>query len=195
MVKQDRKIILVSGSPRRKELLKIMGWDFEVVSSDIEEVSHHLSPSKYAEEIAKKKLIQYRDQSIFKQSWAIAADTIVVLDEKILGKPKDREEAEAFLRSLSGNTHQVITAYVIAWDGVVLRERSVCTKVTFDHLDAATLHRYLETQEYQGKAGAYGIQGTAMTFIKSIEGSLTNVIGLPTAELKSDMSELGEESV
>jgi septum formation protein len=176
------QIVLCSLSPRRKFLLKQLGLTFTMRRPQVPE----------------KKITKYSVHDLFKLThqklWPlpsdrikkifIAADTIVVLKNKIFNKPSSRNEAAQFLKALSGKTHQVMTALVI-YDTFRKKfyQKLVKTKVTFRALDSKQINRYLQTGEYRDKAGAYAIQGKGAVLIKSIQGSYTNVIGLPLEAL------------
>lgn len=179
------EIILASASPRRKELLKNMGLDFSVRVSDADEssVSKDVPPYIYVQELAFIKAAAVA-KSAPKDSIVIGADTIVVNDGEILGKPKDEDDAFDILSSLSGKTHQVYTGYCVmrVSDAYTVCER-VCTDVTFKKLTGEKIRRYIETGEPMDKAGAYGIQGYGAMLIEKINGDYFNVVGLPVNAL------------
>jgi septum formation protein len=175
-------VILASESPRRYELLKMIGLDFDVQPSHLPEVHRdHLTPVAYALDNARKKGWFIAEKA--ERSLVLSADTIVVLDEEILEKPVDAQQAFTILQKLSGKTHQVITAF-----GMVIKElnRSVydyeVTKVTFRNLSAREIRAYIDSGEPLDKAGAYGAQGHGALLIKSINGCFYNVVGLPLAK-------------
>lgn len=175
-------IVLASGSPRRKELLEAAGVPFRVVVSDAEECAPEtLSADEIAMENAKAKALAVA-MDLPATSIVIGADTIVVLDGRIFGKPTDEEDAARMLRALSGRTHQVITGVCIVRDG-----ESDCfadtTDVTFKALGDDDIASYIATGEPLDKAGAYGIQGEAGVFVDSIDGDYENVVGLPVRRL------------
>jgi septum formation protein len=181
------KLILASASPRRKELLSYIGYEFEIQVADInEEVFLNEDPVTYV-----KRMSQEKCQTIarnFTDAVVIGADTIVVLEGDILGKPIDKKDAEKMLRALSGRVHQVYSAFSIITPGSgIPRTRSVCTEVFFKELHEDEIHTYLEIDEPYDKAGAYAIQGVASKFIPEIHGSVTNVIGLPLFELEEEL--------
>ena len=174
------KIILASASPRRRELLKVAGVDFEVRTSDVEErVPHGASPKETVKLLAGQKASAVADS--FRDCCVIGADTVVVCDGKILGKPRDREQAREMLRSLSGKTHCVFTGVCIICRGetVSIAEK---TEDTFYELTDDEINAYVDTGEPMDKAGAYGIQGRGCVLIKGIRGDYFNVVGLPVAE-------------
>lgn len=175
-------IILASKSPRRKELLGILGVDFDVVTSDIDEASFACCTpqqlaSKLSVEKAKAVCSKVKTQDII-----ISADTIVVFDNKIMGKPKNTHEAAQMLKTLSGNTHHVITGVTVMSSNELLTE-AVTTEVEFRPLGDEEISAYIRTGEPMDKAGAYGIQGKASVFINRINGDYFNVVGLPLSKL------------
>lgn len=184
-------LILASASPRRRELLERLGLRLAVVPADIDESPKQgEAASLYVRRVAKDKclaLAQVRAHRGFPTQIAIlAADTTVVLDEQILGKPEDANEAAAMLARLSGRQHEVITAYCFAL-GDALIERAVTTQVSFRAIDASEATAYVASGEWQGKAGGYAVQGKAAAFVTEIRGSITNVIGLPLAQVIEDL--------
>ena len=196
MIIQPR-IYLASQSPRRRDLLKQIGVSYEMLllrsdprrTVDVDETPHaDESPETYVARVCEAKAnagwngLWLRNLPAFP---ALAADTSVVLNGKIIGKPHDREEAAAMLRQLSGRQHQVLSAVAVVF-GERIEIRLSTTAVTFAVLDEERIHRYLLTNEWNDKAGAYGIQGHAGAFVERIEGSYSGVMGLPlfeTAEL------------
>jgi septum formation protein len=178
------QLILASASPRRAELLQAAGYEFEVMPVDIDErVKPGERPAEYVERLAKEKAAASPAKPGPAEAGhyiVIAADTAVVVGDDILGKPKDPEDAARMLRQLSGRTHQVMTA-------VCLRSatRSVAhvetTNVTFASLTEEDIAWYVASGEGRDKAGGYAIQGLASRFIPRIEGSYSNVVGLPVA--------------
>jgi septum formation protein len=183
-------VYLASGSPRRRELLQQIGVPFRVVGAAVDEaVWSGEAPAAYVARLAAAKadLGWERNRDAI-DAPVLAADTSVVLDAKILGKPADREEAEAMLRQLSGRTHEVLTAVALRTVSG-LRSRLSRSEVTFRPIAAAEARAYWETGEPCDKAGAYAIQGRAAVFIAELRGSYSGVMGLPlfeTAELLSD---------
>ena len=181
--------MLASRSPRRRELLKALGISFEVLPAQGEERPYQgEGPARYALELACAKAREVA--SLAPGKVVLAADTIVVSAEEILGKPKDEAEAKRMLSLLSGREHEVLTAYVIL-DGAEERRRVVSTRVLFKELCAEEVEAYLATGEPWDKAGAYAIQGIASYMVKEVHGSVTNVIGLPLAEVTEDLLKLG----
>jgi septum formation protein len=185
------RIILASASPRRRELLRQIGIDFTVDPADVDErVLPGESPEAYAVRVAldKARIAAQRAGT----GVVIAADTIVVLDNAILGKPSDDEDAERMLTMLSGRTHQVITGMAIMDPaaGKTLT-RSSTTNVLFRELSPDEIRWYVRTGEPLDKAGAYGIQEKGSLFISRIEGCYFNVVGLPLSLLGEMLLEFG----
>ncbi len=173
-----KELILASNSPRRKELLAELSCSFRVVNSDFEEKPFTTDPFLTAESFAYGKAKNVFDSLVDKCVLVLGADTVVYFDNKILGKPKTEEEAREMLKSLSGREHKVITGYaLISKDESV--KGSVCTIVKFNDLSNEVIESYLASGLYKGKAGSYGIQDN-FPLVKSFNGSLNNVIGLPT---------------
>lgn len=185
------KVILASASPRRKELLKRLYSDFEIIPADVDEtlpedVGIEFAPLFLAATKADKIAETYPDDLI------IAADTVVICDGKLYGKPKDKQEAKEMLSSLSGKTHKVITGCCIS-----IGENTTCfaeeSFVTFFDLNGREIDEYIATGEPMGKAGAYAIQGIGTLLVEKIDGDYNNIVGLPIAKLKREISELLEQ--
>ena len=178
-------LILASASPRRHQLLRSIGLQFEVVPADIDE--NELpgeSALVYVERVAVSKaraVVERMSAERLAGVTVLAADTTVDLDGAILAKPADDDEAHQMLRSLAGRTHQVHTA-VAGWSSAGSCAVTVTTDVTFIELDDERIAWYLSFGEHRDKAGAYGMQGAAGAFVSRISGSPSNVIGLPLAE-------------
>jgi septum formation protein len=181
------QVILASASPRRKELLGYLGIQFDVVVPDIHEHAHEKeAPEAFCSRISREKAIAVRNGS--QDSLIIAADTIVVIDGEILGKPKDRDEASSYLKRLRGRQHKVFTAYTIFFPGGHSEiTRVVGSTVHFADMEEDEILWYVSTGEPMDKAGAYGLQGIGAAFVDRIEGSFTNVIGLPLSEVFQDI--------
>ncbi len=179
----DKKIYLGSKSPRRKELMSGMGIDFSLRTKDTDEsFPSSLSPADIPLFIAQKKT-QALIEDISEEEIIVCADTVVVIDDNILGKPFDHKEAVSMLSQLSGKTHLVITGVVIASKDKKV-EFSVTTKVTFKFLTQEEIEYYVTNYQPFDKAGAYGIQEwIGYVGVTSIEGSYFNVVGLPTVEV------------
>lgn len=174
------KLILASQSPRRKELLGLLGLPFEIRASNADET---MAPDRdIAEQVALVSRRKAEATPREENSVVIAADTIVVCDEKRLGKPKNREEAIKMLRLLSGRTHQVMTGMTVLWQDKVYSCTEV-TEVTFRPLTDREITRYVDSGDCMDKAGAYGIQGGGALFVQGIRGDYYNVMGLPVCRL------------
>lgn len=191
MGKNEPQIILASASPRRSELLELAGIRFRVAPADIPEdpfpgeeaVPHAL---RLAEEKARAAAEREPSGRFF-----IGADTIVVLDGQIMGKPLDDTDALRMLKNLSGREHEVVTAYAVLdrISGACIK-RAVRTKVIFKQLTEQEIQDYVKTGCPLDKAGAYAIQGGAAHFVREISGSYTNVVGLPTCELVETLQQM-----
>jgi septum formation protein len=179
---KNEAFILASDSPRRRELLHQLGFAFTVIPSSLEETNQSgMEPRGHATHYAKEKAKDVAQHH--PQQWVLAADTIVVVDEEILGKPINITEARAMLARLSGRSHLVITGVsLIHADYGVEEGQAVATKVFMRKLGAADIKGYIATGEPMDKAGAYGIQGIGGCLIQRIEGSYSNVVGLPLCE-------------
>ena len=176
------RLILASASPRRRELLSRAGLDVEVRPSSIEEILQPgESPEDFACRAAEEKTLAVAATAP-RDTLVLGADTVVVADSELLGKPADRDDAARMLRRLSGTTHRVITGVcLVSAPDRVEALRSETTLVTFRRLDEEEIADYLASGEAFDKAGAYGIQGLASRFVTRIEGCYFNVVGLPVA--------------
>ncbi len=189
------KLILASGSPRRKELLSEAGYNFEVIVSAAEESSdEHLSPVDVAKHNATIKAAAVAEavEDIEGEplNLIIGADTVVALDGHLFGKPTDEEGAANTLRALSGKTHQVTTGVCLVCGGALLSFAET-TDVTFKDISDEEIAAYVKSGEPMDKAGAYGIQGKGGALVDCIEGDYDNVVGLPVAKLTSKLDLLG----
>lgn len=183
------EIILASRSPRRRELLKLIVNDFSVFSVDTDETADKsLTPREKIEAISLKKAAAVRE--IEPGAVIISADTAVFLGTTQYGKPKNSAEAEKMLKSLSGNTHSVITAYTVI-KGETTVTKSEETRVTFREITSGEIAEYIALGEPFDKAGGYGIQGAAAKFCEKIEGDYTSVVGLPVCSLAVTLRQLG----
>jgi septum formation protein len=194
MIKTKSKLILASQSPRRAQLLSQLGINFDVIPSKIEEnFIQGESPLEFSERIARLKaqdvLANYGEDS---NVWVLSADTIVVCQGQILVKPKDPADAIRMLSLLSGKTHKVITSYCIT-GSTSKREKleSIESFVKFRKMDGKEIKWYVSTGEPMDKAGAYGAQGYGTIFIESIEGSYSNVVGLPLSQVTKTLVDFG----
>jgi septum formation protein len=171
--------VLASASPRRRELLGQLGLRFTVAAADIDETPHPAeAPEAYVLRLAREKARAVAGR--FPGAWVLAADTTVVLGPELLGKPRDEAEARAMLARLSGRTHEVHTGVALA--GRAEEALVVRTRVTFRTLSAGEIAWYAGTGEPLDKAGAYAVQGKGGFLVAAVEGSPTNVIGLPLGE-------------
>ncbi|MGQ0793197.1 MAG: Maf family protein [Deltaproteobacteria bacterium] len=188
-----KRIVLASASPRRRELLANLGIEFDVIPSQIDEIPiKGESPRDFAMRIAEDKALSVASALDGSVAAVIGADTIVVVDGEILGKPKDADEARRMLRKISGRAHTVITAFCIARPKYeVLRSRHIETEVVVKPLAAREIEGYIKTAEPMDKAGSYGAQGVGAFMIREIRGSFTNVVGLPVSEVLEALGELG----
>ena len=176
-------LVLGSASPRRKELLARVGVPFRIEHSDIDEqIGTTEDPETFTRRTADRKARAVA-QNQEPGTWVLAADTTVVVDDQILGKPQDRSDGARMLGLLSGRAHRVLTAVVLAQSGPGQVSRHLSeTTVVFRELSDETIQGYLDTGEPQDKAGAYGIQGIGAMLVRSVQGSYTNVVGLPLVE-------------
>lgn len=183
------RYILASKSPRRKDLMKLISSDFLIAIEDIDEsISYKLDPISAVKDIAKRK-----GEAVYKSypnDLVISADTIVVLEKEIIGKPKDKIDAKKILRKLSNKTHQVYTGYAIHYlDKLIVGV--VKTDVIFNELNDELIDKYIEGGSPLDKAGAYGIQDNdKFPIIKNIIGSYDNVVGFPVKEIKEKIEEI-----
>lgn len=188
-------IILASSSPRRQEILKLLNIPFKVIIPNIDEtISSAIEPEEIPEFLAREKVTAVIHSLPPQQEilWILGADTIILKEGKIFGKPDSRAQAEAFLREFSGKTHQVITS-VVLYNGrkKTFVSKNAVTKVTFSELSDKEINWYLDTEEWHRAAGGYRIQSLASCFIKSIEGTQSCVTGLPIFELYDMFKEQG----
>lgn len=189
---QMTKIVLASASPRRRELLSQVGIPFEVVPGDIDEENTELSgtPGQKAEQLARMKAANVAAR--LESGLVLGADTIVVCDDEIFGKPADEEDARRMLMKLGGREHQVITgiALVDASSGKARTAHEITT-VRFSELTGREIDVYIASGEPFDKAGAYAIQGRAAIFVESLDGCYSNVVGLPLRRLYCLLRDFG----
>lgn len=185
----DKKVILASASPRRRELLNQVGIDPVIMPSHVEEVIASTEPDQVVMELSVQKAEDVADAYRGQDVVVIGADTVVVADGKILGKPKDREDAIRMVTLLAGRSHQVYTGVTLVFCGadrgkdgktVTFAEE---TEVWIYPMDRTQVERYVDTGEPMDKAGAYGIQGYFAAYIQGIRGDYTNVVGLPVGRV------------
>lgn len=184
----SKKIKLVSRSPRRKELLSILGISFSQIDFSSDEQVTDIAISELAGELARKKALDYQaEQQVQNDEIIITADTIVVVENKLLGKPEDIQEAKQYLRLLSGKSHQVITGVALMSIHKVVVFQEV-TEVVFKELTEAEIDYYVTHYKPLDKAGAYGIQEwIGAVAVEKIEGSYYNVMGLPVHRLYKEL--------
>lgn len=183
-------MILASASPRRKEILENFGFSFKIIVKNIDETSDKTRAEEKILEIAEKKAraaaIDFPDENI------VGADTVVVVDGKILGKPKDEKEVFSMLKSLSGRSHEVITAFsFININKNISYSDYEITKVYFKNLTDDEINWYINTKEPMDKAGAYGIQGKGAFFVEKIEGDFFSVMGFPLGKFVRFLNKTG----
>jgi septum formation protein len=185
------KLILASESPRRKELLRLMGLDFEVMPSSIREMPQKgESPEEHVLGLSRQKAIAV--SSRYPDAWILGADTIVVINGKMMGKPAHASEAREMLTKLSGKEHYVHTGFTIARKTAdVFLGDVVTSSVIFKNISEEEINWYVRTDEPYDKAGGYAAQGAGAIFIREIHGSYTNVIGLPLCESVSLLKRAG----
>lgn len=182
-------LILASASPRRRELLSDLGWSFVVQPPSVdEEIAEGELPGEAVERLARLKALAVAKGS--PETPVIAADTVVVVEGTILGKPRDRDDGLAMIRLLAGRSHEVFSGVALAWRGELL-SASERTEVTFRPLSESEVRAYVDRGEGDDKAGSYAIQGSGALLIDSIQGCYFNVVGLPLARLSRLMAEAG----
>lgn len=186
----DQRIVLGSGSPRRKEILELAGIDFEIIQPDIDEsVSADMPPEEVPVYLSEQKALAIQERIQDKSKPILTADTIVTIDGEVLGKPTDREDAIAILSKLSGRQHQVISGVCLLKGADKLLVKDV-TRVSFSRMTIDEIIHYVDTYQPYDKAGAYAIQEwVGVRFISSIEGCYYNVMGLPIARVLQQISQ------
>lgn len=187
--KNERRFVLASGSPRRSELLKNAGYEFEVLPSNADEaLEDGIDPKSAVEALCQRKAQDVLEKRV--NCVVLGCDTVVSLDGKILGKPKNKDDERQMLRLLSGKKHCVYTGVCVADKD---KSRTFCkmTEVEFYPLSDETIESYIETEEPNDKAGSYGIQGYGSALVKGISGDYFSVVGLPIAETVRVLSEFG----
>ena len=183
-------MILASASPRRKEILENFGFSFKTIVKNIDEISNKNTAVEKIKDIAEKKAKAVAED--FPNEYVVGADTTVVVDGKILGKPHNRLEAFNMLKSLSGKSHEVITAFsFVNLTEKILYSDCEVTKVYFKTLTDDEINWYIDTKEPMDKAGAYGIQGKGAFFVEKIEGDFFSVMGFPLGKFIRFLSSAG----
>lgn len=200
MWNEMKKLILASGSPRRRELLEQIGVPFEVVVSDLEEKITTEIPEQVVRELSGQKAVAVAGKLMeerpgeYRKLCILGADTVVACEGKILGKPADRAQALEMLQLLSGRTHQVYTGVALAgFQGTAVQMLSSfteCTEVTFAEMSAEEIEEYIGTGDCFDKAGGYGIQGFCARYITGIRGDYNNVVGLPVCRVYQELKRL-----
>jgi len=190
-VKDGDSIVLASESTRRVDILRTLGISFSIIPPDIDETKHREeTPQEFVNRIAFEKASKVGKH--FPDKWVIAADTIVVLKGKVLGKPKNERDAFNMLRTLRAKWHKVITGYcVLNLEKNIVYRDIVETKVFVRDMTDDEITRYIKTSEPMGKAGSYAVQGKGGYMVKEIKGSYTNVVGLPICEIAEALLSLG----
>lgn len=187
------KYILASRSPRRCELLGKLGIEFEIEPAVGEEIKKGTEPKEIVQGLAADKAQEIAAHHAGEQAVVIGADTVVVCDGEILGKPKDRKDMEQMIRRLAGRVHEVYTGVALCYEKegeICCHSFAECTKVHFYPMDEAQITSYAAHSDGLDKAGGYGIQSDASIYIKGIEGDYHNVVGLPIARLYHELLEL-----
>lgn len=184
-------LVLASASPRRSALLRWLGVEFVIDAPDVDERARPgEEPAPLVARLAREKALAVGARH--PAAWILAADTLVELDGALLGKPADAAEAASMLGRLAGREHRVFTGFaLVAPDGGLCREETVVTRVRFRRLDRAAIDAYVASGEPSGKAGGYAMQGQGAGLIAGIDGSFTNVIGLPLDEVEHALREAG----
>lgn len=197
-----KKLILASASPRRKELLALAGFDFQILAANADENIEKKEPEQMVQELslwkARASLDMWQEQGEKADDIVVlGADTIVVQDHEILGKPGSRKEAKEMLRRLQGTFHSVYTGVTLLWKNDRMETEQITfaekTTVEFYPMSEEEILEYTETGECDDKAGAYAIQGLAMKYIRRIDGDYHNVVGLPVGAVYQAMRERGLE--
>ncbi len=184
-------IILASGSPRRSELLSRIGLVFKVIPSRCEEIITSTVPVDVVEELSKQKALDVAKNTSLPNTIYIGADTIVSMDNAILGKPGTKENAFKMIKSLQGHVHEVYTGVtIVSPNSYNTHTFSVCTQVSCYPMSDEEINSYIETGDPMDKAGSYGIQGEFAKYIQKIEGDYNNVVGLPISKLYQSLKEL-----
>ena len=191
MFKTCKSLVLASNSPRRREYFSDLGLIFTVHAADIDErVADEETPESFVQRMAGEKALAVRH--IYPGSWIVAADTVVCLGRSILGKPRDIEDAVAMLMSLAGREHVVRTGYCVTCEEEnILVVKSVATSVWFADFSTDVARAYAATGEPLDKAGAYGIQGKGAFLVEKVEGSYSNVVGMPLTEVLGELIRWG----
>lgn len=195
----QRKLVLASASPRRKELLTQAGFSFEILAANADERIDEREPEELVKKLSERKAgaameMWKREQGTAEDVIVLGADTIVVKDHRILGKPADREEAASMLRCLQGDRHSVYTGVTLFWLDAKRQLEEVSfvekTDVTFYPMTEMEIQAYIGTGECDDKAGAYAVQGIGMKYIQKVDGDYHNVVGLPVGRLYQELKKI-----
>jgi septum formation protein len=190
VISKQNPLILASASPRRKRLLTQIGLPFRSIKSHVTEENISGDPLEISRLLAEEKASQVHSKT--GEVWVLGADTIVVIDKKILGKPQEKEEAKRMLNLLSGREHRVITGFCVLNPLCkVTHSEAVTTLVQIKNLSEQEIGDYISTGEPYGKAGSYAIQGIGSFMVKTISGSYSNVVGLPLCALINALISVG----
>lgn len=193
MINFDKKVILASASPRRQELIKLIFDSVEILPADCDETLPVGIGAREAVEYLSKIKNEASGKLTEKENLIISADTVVSVDDEILGKPIDKEDARRMISLLSGKVHQVYTGVTLSLNGKI-KTFSEKTDVEFFDLTEKEIEEYISSNEPYDKAGAYGIQGKAGLLVKGINGDYYNVVGFPVARLKREIEEFIREA-
>lgn len=187
----SEKLILASGSPRRQDFLQGLGIVFEVRAAEVDETPlPGEAPEAFVLRLAAEKAGTVSRQCA--EAWVLGADTVVVIDGEVLGKPVSADDACRMLRSLSGRRHEVWTGFCLCHGTKhIVKTRAVCTEVLFGNYPRSVLEAYVASGEPLDKAGSYGIQGGGAFLVREVRGSYSNVVGLPLAEVVQELLTLG----
>ena len=188
MINFDKKVILASASPRRQELIKLIFDSVEILPADCDEYLPEGIGAREAVEYLSKIKNEASSKLTNKENLVISADTVVAVEEEILGKPVDKEDARRMISLLSGKVHQVYTGVTLSLNGKI-KTFSEKTDVEFFELTENEIEEYISSKEPYDKAGAYGIQGKAGLLVKGITGDYYNVVGFPVARLKREIED------
>lgn len=180
-------LILASNSPRRKEILHMLGYNFAVISPDCDENLPPMSPAETVCELSKRKALAV---SLEADDTVIGSDTIVCFEGNILGKPADKADAVRMLKALSGNMHTVYTGVTVANNKKIITD-FISADVFFRRISDKEITKYIDTNEPMDKAGAYGIQGKGAAFVTKINGDFYTVMGLPACHISTVLSSFG----
>jgi septum formation protein len=183
LIHSDHQFILASASPRRQELLRSVGLKFKIIPAHVDEnYSAGESPRQHVQRLSIDKAMVIAKK--YPEAWVLGADTIVVIDGMILGKPKNKHQARKMLQKLSGREHKVFTGFTIAHVAAkIYKTKVIQSAVQFKTISPKEMDWYVSCDEPYDKAGGYAVQGKGACFIQSIRGSYTNVIGLPLCEV------------